>query len=63
MATGRGEMFRNALTGSLVFVVFLVTYFFLLLPDHPVVDLGQVHTGQVIDADLVSSVDFRRSLL
>ncbi len=51
-------MLRNALTGSLVFIVLLVTYFFLLLPDHPVVDLGQVLTGQILDADLVSPVDF-----
>lgn len=51
-------MLRNTLIGSMVIFVLMVTYFFLLIPKHSVVDLGPILSGQVMETDLVAPLDF-----
>ena len=48
---------RNMLSGSLLAAIFLFTFYLLLVPEHAFMDLN-LRVGQVLEHDLVATVDF-----
>lgn len=48
---------RNMLSGSLLAAIFLFTFYLLLVPEHAFMDLD-LRVGQVLEHDLVATVDF-----